>query len=58
MSGRQSSAVDKALKLVSQGKTAYRAAKLTDISLSTIYRSLKRHGIVLPKRDKRAATGL
>ena len=42
MSGRQSAVVDKALKLIAQGKTAYRAAKLTGIALSTIYRAIKR----------------
>ena len=42
MSGRQSAVVDRALKLIAQGKTAYRAAKLTGIALSTIYRAKKR----------------
>lgn len=42
MSGKQSAAVDKALALVKRGKTPYRAAKLTGIALSTIYRALAR----------------
>ena len=42
MSGRQSAAVDRALKLIASGKTAYRAAKLAGIALSTIYRAQKR----------------
>ena len=45
MSGRQSAAVDKALALIGKGKppnTPYKAAKLTGIALSTIYRAQKR----------------
>ena len=42
MTARQSSAVDKALALVKRGRTPYRAAKMTGIALSTIYRALKR----------------
>jgi hypothetical protein len=42
MSARQSSAVDKALRLVAAGSTAYRAAKQTGIALSTIYRAVAR----------------
>ena len=42
MAARQSSAVDKALKLIANGMTAYAAAKKTGIALSTIYRALKR----------------
>jgi DNA-binding phage protein len=42
MSGRQSSAVDKALREVARGSTAYAAAKKQGIALSTIYRALKR----------------
>lgn len=42
MSGRQSSAVDKALKLIAKGLTPYAAAKRTGIALSTIYRAQKR----------------
>lgn len=42
MSARQSSAVDKALKLVAGGMTAYAAAKKTRIALSTIYRAQAR----------------
>lgn len=42
MTGKQSSAVDRALKLVAKGWTAYAAAKKEGIALSTIYRALKR----------------
>jgi transposase len=42
MSGRQSSAVDKALKLIAKGLTPYAAAKKVGIALSTIYRALAR----------------
>jgi hypothetical protein len=42
MSARQSSAVDKALRLIARGFTPYRAAKKTGIALSTIYRAVKR----------------
>ena len=42
MTARQSSAVDKALRLVAGGSTAYAAAKKTGIALSTIYRAIKR----------------
>jgi hypothetical protein len=39
---RQSSAVDRALKRIKKGATAYSAAKAEGIALSTIYRALKR----------------
>jgi len=42
MSARQSSAVDKALRLVAGGMTAYAAARKVSIALSTIYRALAR----------------
>ena len=42
MAGRQSSAVDKALKLIAKGSTPYAAAKKVGIALSTIYRAIKR----------------
>lgn len=42
MSGKQSSAVDRALKRIQKGATAYSAAKREKIALSTIYRALKR----------------
>ena len=42
MSGRQSAAVDKALKLVAGGMTAYAAAKKMGLALSTIYRAIAR----------------
>ncbi len=43
MSARQSAAVDKALRLVAGGVTAYAAAKRVGIALSTIYRAIKRN---------------
>lgn len=43
MAGRQSAAVDKALRDVSKGLTPYAAARKHGIALSTIYRALKRH---------------
>jgi transposase len=42
MTARQSAAVDRALALVAQGMTPYRAAKIEGIALSTIYRAQKR----------------
>lgn len=42
MSARQSSAVDRALRHIAKGMTAYAAAKKEGIALSTIYRALKR----------------
>lgn len=42
MSGRQSAAVERALKLVKKGLTPYAAAKKVGIALSTIYRAKKR----------------
>lgn len=42
MAGRQSSAVDRALKRIAKGSTAYAAAKAEGLALSTIYRALKR----------------
>lgn len=42
MSRRQSSAVDRALRLVARGMTPYAAAKKVGIALSTIYRARKR----------------
>jgi transposase len=42
MSGRQSSATEKALKLIAKGLTPYAAAKKVGIALSTIYRAQKR----------------
>jgi DNA invertase Pin-like site-specific DNA recombinase len=42
MPARQSSAVDKALKLISKGLTPYAAARKVGIALSTIYRAQKR----------------
>jgi hypothetical protein len=46
MAGRMSAETKKALDLVKKGKTPYRAAKMTGIALSTIYRALWRakHG--------------
>lgn len=45
MSGRQSSAVDEALRLIRGGASAYAAAKLAGIAMTTVYRACKRHGI-------------
>jgi len=42
MAARQSAAVDRALRLIAGGMTAYRAAKQTGIALSTIYRATAR----------------
>lgn len=42
MSGRQSEAVAKALRLIAKGSTAYAAARKVGIALSTIYRAQKR----------------
>jgi hypothetical protein len=42
MSGKISADTLRALALVKKGKTPYRAAKLTGIALSTIYRALAR----------------
>ena len=42
MSARQSAAVDRALKRIEKGMTAYAAAMKEGIALSTIYRALKR----------------
>lgn len=42
MAGRQSAAVDKALKLIAKGLTPYAAARKVGIALSTIYRAQKR----------------
>lgn len=42
MSGRPSSATERALKLIAKGMTPYAAAKKVGIALSTIYRALKK----------------
>ena len=42
MSGRQSSAVDKALRLVANGLNPHAASRKAGISYSTIWRALKR----------------
>ena len=42
MSGRQSAAVDGALRLIAGGMTVYRAAQTTGIAFSTAYRALAR----------------
>lgn len=39
MSGRPSAATEHAIELIRQGHSAYRAAKIAGIALSTIYRS-------------------
>jgi transposase len=48
MSARQSSAVDRALRHIARGMTAYAAARREKIALSTIYRAVKRHKPVNP----------
>lgn len=45
MAGRQSAAVDRALKLIARGMTPYAAAKRVGIALSTIYRAIKRRQV-------------
>ena len=50
MSGRQSSQVDEALRLIAGGLSAYAAARRMGIAESTIYRAVKRHGVKLPRR--------
>lgn len=42
MSARQSAAVDEALRLIAGGTSAYAAAKMTGIAMSTVYRAIKR----------------
>lgn len=42
LSGRVSSATEKALALVAGGMTAYRAAKTAGVALSTVYRAIGR----------------
>lgn len=42
MTARQSAATERALALVRQGLSAYRAARQEGIALSTIYRAIKR----------------
>ena len=50
MSARQSAAVDRALKRIAKGSTAYAAAKREGLALSTVYRAVKR------QKEKAAAT--
>jgi hypothetical protein len=40
MAGRRSAATERALQRIAEGSTAYAAAKLEGIALSTIYRAL------------------
>lgn len=42
MAARESYATHKALEMIRKGSTPYAAAKATGISLSTIYRALRR----------------
>lgn len=42
MTGKLSSATERALRLVAKGMTPYAAAKKQGIALSTIYRAIKR----------------
>jgi transposase len=51
MTARQSAAVDRALKLVAKGWTAYAAAKKEGVALSTIYRAIKRQKNAQEGRD-------
>ncbi len=41
MTGRRSAATDKALRLVAQGMSGYKAAKKCGLALSTVYRAIK-----------------
>lgn len=45
MSGRESSAVMRAIKLVQQGASPAKAARMAGCDRSSIYRAMKRHGI-------------
>ena len=58
MTGKVSADTLKALALVKKGKTPYRAAKLTGIALSTIYRALSRQdGSAARKAGRRGRNG-
>ncbi len=48
MTGRRSSATDKALRLVAQGMTGYKAAKKCGLALSTVYRAIKSSQDTIP----------
>lgn len=43
MAARQSAAVDRALRHIAKGMTAYAAAKKEGLALSTVYRAVKRN---------------
>jgi transposase len=62
MAARESAATVKALALVAQGWTAYRAAKHVGIALSTIYRAVARQRarerVEEMYRDREAKAGL
>ena len=49
MSGRQSAATDKALRMVLRGSTIAHAARKCGVSWVTIWRALKRAGIKLKR---------
>ncbi len=52
MTGRRSSATDKALRLVAQGMSGYKAAKKCGLALSTVYRAIKSsRATTLPPED-------
>jgi transposase len=53
MAGRQSSATDRALARIKAGETAYAAAKVEGIALSTIYRALRRIREARPKKRRK-----
>lgn len=42
MSGRQSAAMDRALALVDQGQTLYRAAQIAGVNLRSLRRAVRR----------------
>lgn len=56
MSGRQSAATDKALRLIARGLTPYAAAKKLGLALSTVYRAQKRSN-TMTARDFAAIYG-
>lgn len=62
MTRRQSSAVDRALRLVARGMTRYAAAKKCGLSLSTVYRAaIRQRNKIAPsvtqQRNSRTPSG-
>jgi hypothetical protein len=49
MSARQSAEVKRALRLVFKGATPYAAAKAVGVRPSSVYRAMKRAGIVVKR---------